>query len=407
MERLGADVAVPLLFKDELLGILLVGPKRSGAIFTEEDITLLSTLANQAAIALRNGQLYHEIQSSHEYTQAILERLDSAVITVDSKADPVVANEAAGRLLPDRHGKLLLPPLLRTMVQKVFRTGEEQPNLEFDLLDRNGQSLPVIATVCPFLSESGQVESALIVIRDISALRRLEDERLRVERLSSISRVAATLAHEIRNPLASIKTFCQLLPEKYLDDEFRETFSQISLEEVNRIDALVGTLLSVEKPAIGLKERVKVQDAITSTLKLIEPLARENDLSVDFKRDENIPDIVGDNSQLRQLFLNLLLNAREAASSGTALEVKLFHRPDMGIVVDIINQGTPIAPEILAHLFEPFFTTKERGTGLGLTVCKQVAEFHGGSLSASSKPDGETTFRLTLPAAFQPTDEQL
>lgn len=399
MTRLRADVALPLIFKDELIGILLVGPKRSGTVFTDQDIALLSTLANQAAIALRNAQLYHEVHTSQQYTQAILEHLDSAVLTVGPNEKIVVANEAAKTLLPSPNGSLILPPTLRSAVKRVFETLEEQADIEFDLLNASDTVTPVVATVSPFLTETGRVENVLLIIRDITVLRRLEDERLRAERLSSATRVAATLAHEIRNPLASIKTFCQLLPEKYLDVEFREGFSQLALQEVDRIDALVSNLLVSGRSTKGKWEPVGLDQVVHSILQFIQPLMMEHGLRLEYRCEDALPSVMGDASQLRQLFLNLLLNARQAAPDDSAIEVCLFGKEDGRVVGTVHNGGTPISSNDLPHLFDPFFTTHEHGTGLGLTVCKQVTEYHRGELKVESSELWGTTFSLSLPSA--------
>ncbi|MDQ2731142.1 MAG: ATP-binding protein, partial [Armatimonadota bacterium] len=358
----------------------------------------LSTLANQAAIALRNAQLYHEVHTSQQYTQAILEHLDSAVLTVGPNEKIVVANEAARTLLPSPNGFLLLPPTLRSAVRRVFETLQEQADIEFDLLSASETVTPVVATVSPFLTDTGRVENVLVIIRDITVLRRLEDERLRAERLSSATRVAATLAHEIRNPLASIKTFCQLLPEKYLDVEFREGFSQLALQEVDRIDALVSNLLVSGRSTKGKWEPVSLNTVVHSILQFIQPMMMDNGLRLDYRCEDSLPTVMGDASQLRQLFLNLLLNARQAAPDGSVIEVCLLQQ-DGRVVGTVHNGGTPISPNDLPRLFDPFFTTHERGTGLGLTVCKQVTEYHRGEISVKSSEELGTTFSLSLPSA--------
>ena len=397
MEQLGIDVAVPLLFKDELVAILLVGPKRSGTVFTDQDIALLSTLANQAAIAIRNAQLYLAVRTSHQYTQAILERLDSAVLTVGIDARPIVVNEAARRLLPRRDGEIVLPPIVRSAVSRVFRSAQEQADLEFDLIGPDSNPIPVVAMICPFIPEIGTVDSALIVIRDISVLRRLEDERVRADRFSSISRVAATLAHEIRNPLASIKTFFDLLPEKYLDVEFRENFAQIASQEVERINSLVSNLLAADKSAKGAWEPVDLAELISTTVQLVEPMMLDKGVRLNRICQDNVPTIMGDKGQLRQLLLNLLLNAEQASPPKSPIIIRLFCRANEEVVCEVINHGTPIPASNIPRLFDPFFTTRSQGTGLGLTVCKQVADYHKGTITAESSEEAGTVFRVSLP----------
>ena len=402
MKALNADVAVPLRLSGELVGILLVGPKRAGTVFTDEDIALLSTLANQAAIALRNAQLYQEIRSREQYTQAMLAHLDSAVCTVALDGTPIVANDSARRMFPSRTGQIVLPAILRSGVAGVFRTLQETTNMEFDLLNAAGVTTPVVASICPFVADRGEAESALIVVRDISVLRRLEDERLRADRLSAVSRFAATLAHEIRNPLASIKTFCQLLPDKYTDIEFREGFSQLALQEVERINSLVSKLLVTDHPTRGGWERFAIRDVIQATVQFVRPMMMEYEIDVQLECQDSLPDIRGDAAQLKQLYMNLLINAREVAPPGSAIRIRVFSVESdrqISVVSEIVNQGSPIPPADIPHLFDPFFTTRQHGTGLGLTVCKQVADYHQGVIEVESSAETGTLFRLTIPAA--------
>jgi signal transduction histidine kinase len=410
MARMGADVAVPLMLQKELAGLLLVGPKLSGAPFSENDVVLLSTLANQAAIALRNAQLYMEVQTNQRYTRAIVEHLDSAVLTVDRHGLVVDHNEAAKQMIPQRDGEFVLPAMLRKRARRVVETGREEADIEFGVRDATGTAIPVVATVCPFVSDAGQA-SALIVMRDITVLRKLEDERLQSERFSSMTRTAATLAHEIRNPLASIRTFFQLLPEKYLDVEFRDGFGGVAFQEVERINTLVETLLASSKSSSDHRagellharagrplEPVLIQDVVEYTRELVRPEMAQHGVELKLRCNPGAPPIMGDSAQLRQLFLNLLRNASQAAPSGTEVTVSVYEDGFGHVCGEVANVGEPIPADDMGRLFEPFFTTRGNGTGLGLAVCKQVAEFHGGDIAVESSRETGTVFRFRVPA---------
>lgn len=302
MKRFNADVAIPIMLKDRLIGAVLLGPKLSGDIYSGEDLQLLSTLANQSAIAIRNAQLYSRLQ------------------------------------------------------------------------------------------------------RDLDTIRYLEREKAKAERLASLGTMAAGIAHEIKNPLVSIKTLAQLLPEKSSDPEFRNEFSQLAIKEIERIDSLVKGLLSLAKPSPPKLEPTDVNSVLDETLVPMTIRMEEGGIRLKKVYETHLPLVMADSYQLKQVFSNILINSIQATPEGGSINIITSWQKESGdknghVEIKISDTGVGISQEELDKIFNPFFTTKYEGVGLGLTICHRIIEDHQGSIQVESKEGTGTTFTISLPAA--------
>jgi signal transduction histidine kinase len=227
-------------------------------------------------------------------------------------------------------------------------------------------------------------------------LRTTHDQLLRQERLAAVGRFAAGMAHEIKNPLAAIKTFAEFLPERYDDREFRERFFRIVQSEIGRVTRIVHELLDFARPAPLQLQAVHIDQLLSDTIELLSNQCLKQGVEVAKAFDEDVSPIRADPHQLRQVFLNVLLNALEAMPNGGRLEIQA-HRQDGQLRIRVSDTGCGIAEEQRAKLFDPFFTTKERGMGLGLAIVKGVVDRHGGTIRVSSTPGIGTRFEICLP----------
>jgi signal transduction histidine kinase len=229
----------------------------------------------------------------------------------------------------------------------------------------------------------------------------------RANRLSAVGTLAAGVAHEINNPLVAISTFMQMAPErrKVDDEEFWNDLYQIAIREVNRIRDLVAELLAFSKftgeGGLLLKE-VKVNDLAREMVKFIEPEARKKTVKINADFGASLPDVHWDPDRIKQVLLNLLLNALQATGQGGAITVTTEHvkesTHDQFVRVSVTDTGVGISSEHLEKLFSPFFTTKGReGSGLGLMTCHHIVDQHRGSIDVESQLGVGTTFRLNLP----------
>jgi two-component system sensor histidine kinase HydH len=253
---------------------------------------------------------------------------------------------------------------------------------------------------------------ALLVFTDMTELKTLEEQVRRSDQLSSVGTLAAGMAHEIKNPLVTIKTFTQLLPERYTDADFRNEFASLVADEVSRIDSIVNQLLSFSKPSKPHLVSMPLRATIEKTLKLIhEQLVQKNiKLETRFLADEDL--VSGDADLLTQALVNLNLNAIEAIGSDGTITVgttnvihHLFNGHDGSdraaavpcIRLHISDSGKGIAQDLLKKIFDPFFTSKSEGTGMGLSVAHGIIQEHHGAIEVESVVGAGATFYIYIP----------
>jgi len=231
----------------------------------------------------------------------------------------------------------------------------------------------------------------------------MEEERLRAERLGVIGTLASGIAHEIKNPLVAIRTFAELLPERFRDEEFHGEFSKVVIKEIGRIDGLVARLRQLATRPAQQLAALDISTPIEETLALLRGQIEQKQIRVIADYDRQLPAINGEYNLLRQLFLNIFMNAVEAMDPGGDLYVSVWTRQTLGtptLVAEVTNTGASIPEDILRQIFDPFFSTKPGGSGLGLAICRNIADAHGASIRAanSTSPKG-ATFTIEFPVA--------
>jgi signal transduction histidine kinase len=232
---------------------------------------------------------------------------------------------------------------------------------------------------------------------------KLYSEKISSERLASIGMVSATFAHEVRNPLTSIKTFAQLMPEKYADAEFRENFSKIAIDEIGRIDRLIKDLMSISTKNVSIpRDEVDLYGLVDDILERVKVnLKLENrEIRVEklYKKDKIT--VIGDSQKLQQSFMNIINNGCQAMDDNGVLTVDIKpNGQNIDILITDIGKGIP--PVEINKIFDPFYTTKDRGVGLGLAISKKIVEDHGGTMTVESNLTKGTTFTASLPALLQ------
>ena len=252
------------------------------------------------------------------------------------------------------------------------------------------------AFISMLLPQAGiALENAILYKEQRERLRRMS----RADRLATIGELAAGAAHEIRNPLTAIRSSLQYLESKNADEETRKLLAT-ALRETNRINETVSALLAFSRPSETVKERLDLRDVLAEGLDLIayQASSRRVVLARDFP--DPLP-VRGDRSQLKQLFLNLFLNAVQAMPSGGTLRVEARGTDGPKIAVAVADTGEGIPEDRLDRIFDPFFTTKTNGTGLGLSICEHIVKTHDGDIAVRSKAGRGTTMTVTLPQAAE------
>lgn len=264
----------------------------------------------------------------------------------------------------------------------------------------------------PYFTEDIDLVSAVasqvgIAIRLHVQIGLAEAEKRRAERLVSFGAVARELAHEIKNPLVAIRTFAELLPERSDDRDFRESFGKIVLQEIGRIDQLVARLRSFAAPPIPRFLPVDLPQLLRETLALLRGEIERAKVRVTIVGDRATPVILGDRAQLKQLLLNIFMNALEAVDKGGTISVRLSNRPTHQLNLEIEDTGPGVPAEILPNIFEAFVTTKPEGSGLGLAIGRAIASAHHAIMRAENNPGGRgfkiiLEFPVPEPSATEP-----
>ena len=417
MESLNLAVAMGIFSREHLAGVMLLGPRLSGRIYGSTEQNALQVLSGQLAVAIENAQLFTEVQNAKIYNEILLQNLTTGVIAAGSDSRISVFNNEAELITGLNAADLLdqpigyLPGPLQNLMRATLQSGERQENQELALDSPEG-TVVARASSSTFHGQDGQMLGALVVLTDITALKRLELQIRRSDRLASLGTLSAGMAHEIKNPLVSIKTFAQLLPERYQDSDFRETFSNLIGHEIDRIDTLVNQLLRFARPAKPLLKPMHVHEILEKSLMLVAHRLYQKDIKLSRSWKADVDTIRADADQLEQVFLNFFLNAMDAMKQGGELAVVTQigsaedwpsplngsngdHREVLRITVR--DNGEGIRSEDIAHVFDPFFTTKDYGTGLGLSVVHGIIQEHGGQIEVESELAKGTSFHILLP----------
>jgi PAS domain S-box-containing protein len=416
LEAAGAAAAVGVLSREQLIGIMLLGPRLSGRIYGSTEQSALQVLCGQLAVAIENAVLFTEVQNARIYNEILLQNLTTGVVAADADGRITVFNQEAAQIagLNSNGGERTvddLPAPLRDIIRTTLTSGERQEDREVELRAATGSTF-ARASSATFRGQGGELLGALMVVTDITAVKRLELQIRRSDRLASLGTLSAGMAHEIKNPLVSIKTFAQLLPERYHESDFRETFSSLIVHEIDRIDSLVNQLLRFARPAKPLLRPMHVHEVLEKTLQLVQHRLYQKEIKLNRTLEASLDTIRADSDQMEQVFLNFFLNAMDAMKRGGELTVETEIRTGDSLVthllpeaekrrealcISIRDTGVGIKKEDIARVFDPFFTTKDFGTGLGLSVVHGIIEEHGGQIEVESEVAKGTAFRIFLP----------
>ncbi len=230
----------------------------------------------------------------------------------------------------------------------------------------------------------------LIMIQDITEHKKAEEQLEVAEKLSVIGQMAAGIAHEIRNPLTAIKGFTQLRKES------NDDFAEIILNELSRIESIVSDLLVLAKPQASQLTNTNLVSLIKGTITFIYPQAILSNIAIEYEPPSEPVYIQCEQDKIKQVLLNLIQNAIESMEKGGIIKITQELHNDQA-VINIIDQGTGIPEDRISKLGEPFYSTKEKGTGLGLMICQKILKNHGGKMEFSSRLNGGTTVKVTLP----------
>ncbi|MCM3600789.1 ATP-binding protein [Robertmurraya korlensis] len=273
-------------------------------------------------------------------------------------------------------------------------------SIEYKLKRQDGTTMDFEVSSLKIIFEG--VDAVLSIGKDITEKNEQTDQLLqKSEKLALLGQMAAGIAHEIRNPLTSIRGFVQL----FKGDQDQNVYYDIVLSELDRINNIVGEFLFLSKPTTTAMQERDVKKLLSDVVTLIQTQTILSNIQIGMEYESNLPYIYGDENQLKQVFLNILKNATEAMPNGGTIELKVKKDIEKGVLIQFTDQGVGIPKERIPTLGEPFYTTKEKGTGLGLMTCYKIIENHHGQLLIESEVNKGTTVQIILPFASEALKE--
>lgn len=365
-------------------------------------LALVAGLAGSLAGRLRQtgGALRRAAESAATLARLnddIVRSLSSGLLTTDLAGEIQTANAAAGDILTSTTTALQGRPLIDFL--PVHVTVPDAPRRgEGEAQRATGEAFPVGFTANPLVGTDGAITGTVVSFQDLTDIRLLERNAERAERLAVLGRLAAGLAHEIRNPLSSISGSVQLVREaNALGDEDRHLLG-IVLSEVERLDELVSTMLFVGRPQEPNRSPVDVSLVAAEVVAMAEqgPGAR-HEVHIELETVEGAVICLGDPDQLRQVVWNLLKNAVQATPAGGAVHLSVRSADDGDAVIEVADDGAGVDEESSDRLFDMFTSGREHGVGLGLALVKQIVDGHGGTVTARNGPSGGAVFCVTVP----------
>lgn len=429
MRSLGMDTAVPMCEHGRLVGIIVLNKKITGLPITDEELELVFALGNQVAVAVENTMLAELINYQRNYLKNILDNVSCGIITVTTNKNVLTYNPKAEEILGINKVQVLnrsinsLPKEIAAVLDEAIHTGNISYRQELKL--ENPDKFIGIS-VAPIKNDKGNTTGSVMIFTDLSPIKAFEQELRRMDRLDFTNTVAMRSSHELKNCLVSIKTFAQLLPERYMDQQFRDDFYLVVNKEVDRLNQVVENLLffaqelHIDAASNDIESLIK--DVINGLDK--DSMLLGVEINKEYNHKGNFIDI--DKDAISRAVKAVLLNSIQAMPKGgkinivthdfSAEDMKLSESLSSGKVPDttgdkleetdyleikITDNGVGIKPEELKKVWDPFFTTKTRGIGLGMTIIKKIVESHNGKISISSIPQKETEVVILLPKNFK------
>jgi PAS domain S-box-containing protein len=353
------------------------------------------------------GRLREELHRSRgrlstleQFGRNVLENMTSGIVAVDSSGRITASNPALSEMLgfseEELRGMEAGAILGDDLLGRTIRGEQGLGRKETEALRKDGSSLPIGVTTSVLRDRDNRVQGATAIIADLSQVKEIEESLRRAERLASLGEMSASIAHEIRNPLAGISAGVEYLKSTFEPQDPRSKSVELILDELFRLDKVVRDLLVfARRPQLEFTW-VNVADLLERSLSFVEAQMNSQGIVLGKEFGQDIPWIRADELQLGQVFLNLLLNAVQAMPHGGSLTLTVQARGEI-LEIGVRDTGVGIPPEHLKRIFDPFFSTRREGSGLGLAICQRTIEEHQGRILVRSVLGRGTEFTVVLP----------
>ncbi len=348
------------------------------------------------------------LQNMKDYTGKLLETMDSGVLSVDQKNIIRTINRKSEEIFQVRREEVLnrnaeeVVPI-KIGGKSIYELGlveGKKIEQETEIITKEGVHKILEINTSFLEGEKNQPGGMVVLIRDITRLKRLSEEINRNKRLVSLGQITSAIAHEIRNPLSSIRGLTQFLFQSCPDEEERKGDLKIIMKEVDRLNQLINQVLDFSRPKKLNISHFSLSEMIKDLINLLKLKDREKAVQFQLSLESPVQSIFADQDQIRQVLMNIILNAIQAVDSQGKIVIDLqpsYYNGKEAVLISIKDNGAGIGEEELSHIFDPFFTTGGQGTGLGLSITYNIIEAHQGSIAISSEQGWGTEVKIFIP----------
>ncbi|MFB3925499.1 MAG: ATP-binding protein [Syntrophales bacterium] len=408
----GRIVYAPLKVKGKIIGCMGVNRPMEGATISKSEIEAFTIFANQASIIIENSRFSEQLVTERNLNENILESSPNGILTLDKKGRIIAINKEAARILSVNQEKMLSVDVREAARHnanlRIF--GDillmpEKTVREYDFISEDGKRRYIEIAKSPLEDNSGNETGTLFLFQDQTEKKLVNEQIQRMSKLASIGQLAAGISHEIRNPLMGIGAALELVSESLRPDHPHRRLLLKSMEEIERIDNVIGELLNLARPREMNLQPTDVNQIISDVSDFLSGLCRKEDVRLTLQCGHQIPFVSLDREKIREVIVNIALNAIQSMKPKGTLKIstlssnrKLYNMDSGSVQITIEDTGEGIPHEMKEKIFDPFFTTKPEGTGLGLYNCHKVIEAHGGAIFVEDAPVTGTRVSIFLPA---------
>ncbi len=400
-----SQLAVPLISEKRVLGVLSVdSPSKS--VFSGDDLKMLLIFAGHTASLIRNVRLYGQVMDERNFREYILESSPNSMISFNLKKEITSINKRTEIIFSIKRKEVLKRKAADVFEEDIVRIIDQAIDshlvvnrMEINRNSREGNAEILGLTSSLLRNHQGNLIGAMLIVRDLTEDKKTEELIRRIDRLTSLGQLSAGIAHEIRNPLASINFNVQLLAKKLAVSDNAISLIDDTREGIDRIRILVKGMLDFAKPSLPCLKKDSIVRVLQDTISLMDSQLKKKKVVIVLGVLDDIPEVVIDAHQIQQVFVNLLLNGMEAMPEGGRINIGGRIEKRHGelcdkVLLQFTDHGAGISRENLNKIFNPFFTTKADGTGLGLSIVHKILEQHNASVEVLSKTGMGTTFIL-------------
>lgn len=432
---------VPCGSRSRIVAVLALGRSTDGALLSSEDTDLLRAISGYVAVAIENALLLEEqaarakeLARLKEFNENIIESINVGVMVINlsgritnwngalEEVYGLRRDETIGRRITEVFDTEMLRALRELMARSQWKNGhhngvngngngshntngftngsagEPVTIYKFRARSADDRDLTLNISLAPLQSKTSETEGTLVAIENVTERIRLEEQLQQSDKLSSIGLLAAGVAHEVNTPLTGISSYSQMLMQQIPETDPRHQLLEKIHRQTSRASSIVNNLLNFSRVSDARLVPVALNQVLDDTIQLLEAQLRNTEIEVVRNYDPSLPFAPGNAAKLQQVFMNLILNARDAMPRGGRLEIATESNPD-SILISFRDTGVGIAADNLARIYDPFFTTKQigKGTGLGLAVSYGIIRDHSGHITVESQPDEGAVFQISLP----------